>query len=65
MANVDQIDQFSSKYKVRRNQQMFRFFGSTLITLASCRLAIRGIKLKKCMYSKKFYVLFDALNFNY
>lgn len=44
-----QISVFSDEYKQRRRQQMMRFFGATVITLISSRLAFRGVKTRKCM----------------
>lgn len=49
-----QISVFSDEYKQRRRQQMMRFFGATVVTLISSRLAFRGVKTRKCM---SFFIL--------
>lgn len=45
-----QIDRFAVQYKERRKLQMFRFFGATVFTLVSARLAFRGVSARKCMF---------------
>ncbi|SCU83799.1 LAFA_0D05886g1_1 [Lachancea sp. 'fantastica'] len=42
-----QISVFSEEYKKRRKQQMMRFFGATVFTLISARLAFRGVQSRK------------------
>ncbi|SCU95121.1 LAME_0F10814g1_1 [Lachancea meyersii CBS 8951] len=42
-----EISVFSEEYKKRRKQQMIRFFGATVFTLISARLAFRGVQSRK------------------
>lgn len=44
-----QISAFSNEYKLRRKQQMLRFFCATALTLVSSRVAYRGMLGRKCM----------------
>ncbi|EDO15534.1 hypothetical protein Kpol_479p22 [Vanderwaltozyma polyspora DSM 70294] len=43
---VQDVEEFTEKYKNRRKQQMMRFIGSTAVTLISCRLAITRAKAR-------------------
>ncbi|KAH3902615.1 related to Altered inheritance of mitochondria protein 11 [Saccharomycodes ludwigii] len=45
--SLEKLSAFSDEYKSRRRQQMLRFFGASILTLITARLAFHNIKTRK------------------